>query len=94
MSTLEKANKVRRERSRDKRLLGEGHVSASWILRNVPEHWRTATVVELVTAVPGVGRVKAHALCRAADVEPTMSLIDLPLPKRLLVGQLIARREV
>jgi hypothetical protein len=74
MTALAKANRVRAERAETKRKLAAGRLSLLDLLTDVPDYMATATVVEVLTWMPRVGRVKARKFCQRAQVSPSLSL--------------------
>lgn len=92
MSSLEnlaRANEIRLRRAEDKRRMKRGELTAVDILAAVPEHWRSATVAELLLAIPNVGSVKARRWCRIASVEPSDRLAGLKPRSLALLGRTV-----
>jgi hypothetical protein len=56
---------------------------AAKALQNVPSDLLAVSVWVFLTAIPGVGNVKARRLCQAADVFPMLQLRDLTWSERL-----------
>jgi hypothetical protein len=77
MEALALANEVRTARTRDKKLIGLGRLEASSVLRTLPKHWTSARTVELLTALPRVGRKKAAHWLVMEQVSSHRRLRDL-----------------
>jgi hypothetical protein len=86
MNALLYANKIRLARAEDKRQIARGRKDAAAILRDVPKHWETAKVVELLLCLHRVGRVKAQKWCGHAHVELSRPLRALSPRQRHLLA--------
>jgi hypothetical protein len=76
MEALLRANAVRVERAQDKRDITLGRMDAREILKVTPAHWENAKVIDLLLAMPRVGRVKANSWLRMERISPTRLLGD------------------
>jgi hypothetical protein len=74
LAALEIANQVRRDRSALKRELKAGRACAASILDDPPDWLATMKVIDLVIALPKVGRVKAAKALGAAGVSTSKTL--------------------
>jgi hypothetical protein len=90
MEALVKANKVRMLKAEDKRLIRHGRLSPLAVLERPPDHWRNAKVVELLLAMPYVGRRRAAKWLEMVDVLPTKRLGDMTQLKRHSLAGFIA----
>lgn len=74
-AALAEANRIRSHRAVLKRQIKAGRVSA----RDVFADWdcNTMKVLDLLLALPKVGRVKAHKILRRAEVSPSKTLAGL-----------------
>ena len=83
---LVRANEIRQERAHDKRLIKDGQLDVAVLMVNLPRHWESASVGELLTCVPQVGKAKARALLRPLAIDPATRLRKLSLERRLIVS--------
>lgn len=60
LAALEKANGIRFARAQLKRDIRAGKIDVADIIENPPEILDTMKVIDLILAVPHVGRIKAH----------------------------------
>jgi hypothetical protein len=74
MEALLRANEVRIERAEDKKDITFGRKDAREILKAPPAHWETAKIIDLLLAMPRVGRVKANNWLRLERINPTRQL--------------------
>ena len=74
IAALAVANEVRSRRSALKRDLKAGRRSAVSLLADPPDYAATMKVLDLVIAMPKVGRVKAAKLLRGTLVSPHKTL--------------------
>lgn len=74
---LKQANEVRTRRSRLKRDIHAGRVPVAYVLTEVPDYVATATVMEVLTWTPKVGRVKAKRILDSQRVSPSKTLRSL-----------------
>lgn len=77
MMALERANEIRTRRSRLKREIAAGRVMARDVLLDPPWWADTMKVVDLLLAVPKVGRVKVDRTLFRCRVSPSKTLGDL-----------------
>lgn len=76
-AALDRANEVRVFRAKLKKDMTARRVSARDVLLEPPEFVGTMKVLDLLLAVPKVGRVKAGRVLRAAGVSPSRSVAGL-----------------
>jgi hypothetical protein len=74
MEALLRANEVRINRADDKKKIRAGVLDARTILRDPPSHWQTAKVIDLLLAMPRVGRSKAGRWLHLERISPTRPL--------------------
>lgn len=67
-SALEKANEIRFRRAQLKRDLKAGRVHAAGLIKDPPEWLETMKLVELIMAMPKIGRVKANRVFKASAI--------------------------
>lgn len=89
LGNLAKANAIRLERAQDKRRIGDGELSAAMVLRTVPVQWEKAEVVDLLIAMPHVGRVKAKKWCQMATVNPHRTIGEMTHRERATLARTI-----
>lgn len=90
---LARANDTRTRRSRMKREIAAGRLSAAVLILDPPEWAHTMLVVDLVLAIPYVGRVKARRVLTDHRVSYDRTLGDLTDRQRLtLAAELTDRR--
>lgn len=77
MDALLNANKVRKARAADKKKIKAGRLSPSKILRDQPEHWASAKIIDLLLAMDSIGTVKAMNWLRCEMISPTRKLDTL-----------------
>lgn len=65
---LERANDVRLKRAKLKRDLRAGRIRASYIIANPPEWLETMKVMDLLMAVPRIGRVKVSKALKVVQI--------------------------
>ena len=68
---LKQANEVRTRRAALKRELKAGRVKIQDLLLNPPPYLLTAKVIDMLLAVPKVGRVKANKVLKHCRVSPS-----------------------
>lgn len=73
-TALRRANEIRMWRAEQKRRLKRGETSALALLAAEDERLETMTVIDLMIAVPKIGRVKAAKILRQEDISPTRTL--------------------
>jgi hypothetical protein len=87
LDALEKGNAVRVARAQDKKEIAAGKLSALPILVSPPSHWQNAKVLDLVLAMPRVGRSRATNWLEMAKVPASKSLGSLtPRQRHSLAG--------
>jgi hypothetical protein len=92
MTSLSKANEIRIARARLKQQLRDGDTRVEQILASPPECVGTATVLDLLLAVPKIGPVRASRLLATAQVSQTTIIRRLSERQRAeLVGLLCSR---
>ena len=74
---LKRANEVRSKRAALKRDLKAGRVKIQTLLLDPPEHLLTAKVIDMLLAVPKVGRVKANRVLKSCRVSPSKTFAGL-----------------
>jgi hypothetical protein len=89
-TALLKANKVRTDRSADKRAIFRGELDPAKILLEVPEYWRSATVADLLLSIRRVGRVKANRWCVMQQMSLTTRLDALSERRRALLARQVS----
>ena len=82
LGALARANEVRFARAADKRAIRRGELDPCKVLVELPEHWESARVVDLLLAIDRVGRTKAGRWCSLASVSPASRLVDVSAPLR------------
>jgi hypothetical protein len=80
-AALAEANRIRTRRAGVKRDLKHGRVNARAVLTD-PD-CATAKIVELLLAMPKVGRVKAHRMLTRARISPSKTIGRLSERQRL-----------
>jgi hypothetical protein len=68
---LQQANEIRSRRAALKRELRAGRVKIQELLMNPPAYLLTAKVVDMLMAVPKIGRVKANKVLKHCRVSPS-----------------------
>lgn len=74
LAALAQANRIRSERARLKAALRAGEVRPAPLLLDPPECLGSASVAEVLLAVPGIGQVKVRRLLQAAQLSPGRKL--------------------
>jgi len=74
---LKRANEVRSKRAALKRDLKAGRVKIQTLLLDPPEYLLTAKVIDMLLAVPKVGRVKANRVLKSCRVSPSKTFAGL-----------------
>jgi hypothetical protein len=83
LHALERANEIRALRARLKEDLKAGRVDVVELLeRPVPDDLATMRVVDLLLAVPKLGRVKVHAALKRCAISPSKTLGGLSVRQR------------
>lgn len=81
------ANEVRFKRAADKKLIRQGRLAPADLLRDTPAHWCSAMIVDLLLAMPRIGRVKAHDWCKMESVTPTRRIRELSTRQRHMLAR-------
>lgn len=92
LQALAQANRIRSERARVKAALRAGEARAALLLLDPPECLRTATVAEVLLAVPGIGEAKLRALLRGSGLSPGRKLERLSMRQREELVQALGSR--
>jgi hypothetical protein len=87
MQALERANRTRTARAELKRHVRAGRLSASEVLVNPPQYAETMRVLDLLLAIPKIGRVKAMRMLNRHSVAPSKTIGGLSARQR---GALLA----
>jgi hypothetical protein len=72
LEALNHANEIRSARARDKKRIGLEQLDAASIIRDVPDQWRTAKVIDLLVCIPRIGRAKATAWLHMVNYVPAV----------------------
>lgn len=86
MEALALANRVRIDRAFDKRAIKRGELDPVLILKDPPEHWQKAKLVDLLMAMPRVGQQRARRWCVLENVSPTRLLMVLTERQRTMLS--------
>lgn len=82
IDALARANQVRFGRAHDKKAIKHGRMDACRLLHQVPGHWHTASVLELLLAIDHVGDSAAQHWCAMEHITPTRRLGELTARQR------------
>lgn len=82
MSALERANEIRSERAQLKRDLKAGKANARELLRDPPEWLCTMKVVDMLIALPKIGRVKANKYLNRCRLSPSKTIGGMSVRQR------------
>lgn len=74
MDALDRANEIRTYRAQIKRNLKAGRTTIQDILANPPRELETMHLVDLLLAVPRLGRVKVNKLLRQGHISPSKTV--------------------
>lgn len=91
MDALDRANKVRTRRARFKRDVKAGRASALEAILDPPDWLITAKVIDVVLAMPKVGRTKANKALVFARVSPSKTVGGLSARQRTELVTLLPR---
>lgn len=83
------ANTVRLQRAEDKRAIKAGQLDAADVLRDAPDHWASAELVDVLVQIPFVGMVKAKRWCRTLALNPHRQVGHMTERERVVMAQLI-----
>lgn len=87
LEALRRANDIRVARAQLKKDLKSGKARIDDILRNPPEYVSTAKVLDILMAVPKIGRVKAENHLRHCKISPSKTVGGLSERQRTeLIG--------
>jgi hypothetical protein len=92
MDSLSKANEIRIARARLKQQLRAGEARVEQILASPPKCVGTATVLDLLLAVPKIGPVRAGRLLSSARVSQSASIGKLTERQRAHLVDLLRSR--
>ena len=87
MRALLRGNEIRTKRAQDKARVAHGQLSAAEILRHLPQHWKSAKLVDLLLLVPKVGQVKARRMAEAQGVTLRHHLDQITLAQRRRIAE-------
>ena len=90
MEALERANAVRFGRSRIKRRIFAGELTASEVLTDTPPECATMSLMELLTAQNRWGSVRAQKFCWREHVWPNKALNRLTDRQRQRLADLLS----
>jgi hypothetical protein len=90
MDALARANEVRALRARLKRDLKAGRASIGPLLRDPPPYLESAKVLDLLLALPKVGRVKATKVLQITRVSPGKTFGGLSERQRAELAERLA----
>lgn len=76
------ANEVRSARAVLKQRIRDGEVRAQDVLSDPPDYIKTASLMEILRAIPWVSFAKANRFCKAARVNPGRRVGDLTSRQR------------
>ena len=91
MDALALANEIRAKRAQLKRDLKSGRAKLHTQISNPPEWLHTAKVIDLMLAVPKVGRVKANKALVQCRISPSKTIGGLSERQRRELVSLLAR---
>jgi hypothetical protein len=92
MDALSRANEIRTKRAQLKRDLKAGRTSVSQVLQEPPEWVGTAKVMDMLLAVPKIGRVKVNKLLATARISPSKTIGGLSERQRTELVELLRSR--
>lgn len=90
-ANLEKANEVRRDRAKLKRLIAEGRIRLSEVLLVDKQHLYTMRLKDLLLVVPHLGPVKVTYAMRRLRISEHITLENLSMHRREELLDWIAR---
>lgn len=89
MAALQQANQIRSERAQLKKDLRSGEASVFRILESPPDFLESAKVIDLLTALPSFGAVKANRLLSRCRISPLKTVGGLSRRQRKeIIGRL------
>jgi hypothetical protein len=86
------ANEIRVNRANDKKLIKAGRLDPATVLRDPPKHWEKARIVELLMAMPKIGRDSASKMCRFEHIALERRLNELTSRQRTVLARQIDLR--
>ncbi len=92
MDALTRANEIRSKRAQLKRDLKGQRVTISQVLVAPPEWVETAKVMDMLLAVPKIGRVKVNRLLAVARISPSKTIGGLSERQRTELIELLRTR--
>ena len=92
MDALTRANEIRTQRAQLKRDLRGGRVSIATLLLDPPAFLETAKVLDMLLAVPKVGRVKANRALSQCRISPSKTIGGLSERQRTELVELMRKR--
>jgi hypothetical protein len=92
MTALENANRIRTKRAELKRDIKASRVRVATVLLKPPPYAETMAVVDLLLAVPKVGRVKAYKTLQLCRVSPSKTLKGMTQRQRSEIITMLERR--
>ncbi len=92
MDALTRANEIRSKRAQLKRDLKGQRVHISEVLLTPPEWVETAKVMDMLLAVPKIGRVKVNRLLAIARISPSKTIGGLSERQRAELVALLRTR--
>ena len=90
LESLQQANRVRKLRALDKRLLKSRKIDARSLLVSPPAYWQGARIAELLLAIPAVGHAKVTAMLQKQAVSPSRTIGGLTEQQRLRLAEQLA----
>lgn len=92
MANLLAANEARTKRAEDKAKLGQGRLKPATVLRKLPDHWKSAKLLELLMAIPRVGRIKAQKVSETHAISLQLRLEQLTTAQRERIAKTLETR--
>lgn len=92
LAALARANEVRTLRAQVKRDLKVGRVSLATLLVDPPAHITTARVLDMLLAVPKLGRVRTNKLLTQCRISPSKTVGGLSERQRAELVRLLTRQ--
>ena len=91
MDALQRANEIRTRRAQLKRDLRGGRISIHDLLLKPPDYLETAKVLDMLLAVPKIGRVKANKVLTTCRISPSKTIGGLSERQRAELVSLLRR---
>ena len=82
LQALARANQVRSERARVKAALRAGGLRVTELIADPPECLGSASLAEVLLAVPGVGKARLRRVLNACRLSPAQKLANLTARQR------------